>query len=471
MRPTPVPLAAASDMAQSLAFSEQRLINLYPETSALGGKSKFTLIGTPGLKLFCTAGSGPFRGGIFMADFAYVVSGQQLWRIASNGSTALMGTVPGNGFVSMAKAGTQIAIAASENKGFIFDSTTGLTIQITDVDFFGCTSVSSLDGYFIWGSGTDYVNRFQISALKNGFSYDALDFASAESTATPLLRVFLVGTQLFMMKTDRIEVWYNSGDASFPFAQLNNTIIAKGLGAQFSPALLDNTVYWLGVDDDGGGTPVVYRVAGYTAEVISTRVVSQALGMVTDLTKVIGISYTKDNHAFYGLILPSGNAWFYDVTTGLWHERQTYGLGRWLGTGHVEAYGKTLIGSFIDGALYELDLSTYFDAATLPIVREATLPTFGTDPELKRCSRLRLDMETGTGLITGQGSDPIITLNISDNRGRTWSSDLPASMGPMGHYGRSVEWRGMGQFRSRVHKFRISDPVKVALIALYADIA
>lgn len=466
-----VPLAIASDRSQAIAYSSQRLINLYPEASRFGGKSPFVLLGTPGLKPFTTAGAGPHRGGITMSEVLYVVSGPTLYRVDSDGIATDLGYISGGGLVSMATAGSQIAVATNSGDGFIYDRSTGVTQQITDADFFGGTSVTALDGYFIWSSGGNNSTRFQISALLDGLSYDALDFASAESTANELIRVFLVGTQLFMMKSDRIEIWYDSGNADFPFERLNSTIIPKGLAGKYTPALLDNTVFWLGQDDTAGGGPAVYRANGYTAEIISTDAVCSALRDVDDLSQVSGMSYVSDNHAFYGLLLPNENAWFYDVASGQWHERTTYGYNRWLGNVHTAAYGKALIGSYTDGAIYELDQNTLTDAGSLPIVADVTLPPFGTDPELKQCSRLRLDMETGVGLATGQGSDPLITLNISDDRGKTWSSDMVRSIGVVGEYGLGVEWRRMGQFRSRIHRFRISDPVKRALIALYADVA
>lgn len=466
-----VPLAVASDMAQSRAFSEQRLVNLFAVKSELGGKSAFMLNGTPALKPFATVGMDTLRGAIKMAGIAYFVSGAYLYRLTADGTATSLGSIiDGTGYVSMATAGAQIAIATSAENGFIYDSSTNALTKIVNANFYGATSVTALDGYFIWGSANNFTNRFQISGLLDGLSYDALDFASAESTATSLVRAFLVGTQIFMMKSDRIEVWYDSGNAAFPFDRLNSTIIPKGLAAKFSPALADNTVFWVGLDDEGGGSPAVFRASGYTPSVISTHAVSRALSDVSDFSKIMGFSYVKDNHTFYGLILPEGNAWFYDVQSGVWHERATYGYDRWLGGVHVDAYGKTLIGSYINGAVYELDLDTYLDAGSIPIVAEATLPAFGTDPSFKRCSRLRLDMETGVGLSSGQGSSPLITLNISDDRGQTWSSDLTGSMGQMGDYGAVVEWRALGQFRSRVHKFRISDPVKRVFIALYAEI-
>ncbi len=129
-----------------------------------------------------------------------------------------------------------------------------------------------------------------------------------------------------------------------------------------------------------------------------------------------------------------------------------------------------MVGSHDDGAIYEFDANTYFDAGTIPQIADITLPTFGTDPSLKRCARVRLDMEAGVGITTGQGSNPIVTMNVSDDRGETFSSDMQAGIGPIGKYDYGVEWRRMGQFRSRVHRFRISDPVPRRIIACYADV-
>ncbi len=465
-----VPLAVASDRSESLAYSSQRLVNMYPEKSPFGGKSPFVLLGVPALKPFGTVGVGPWRGAIVMDDVLYVVSGTRLYSVNTSGVGTDLGQILGAGYVSMATVGTQIAVATESDLGFIYDSSTGICQQISDPDFFGGSSVTALDGYFIWSSGSAFPTRFQISALLDGLSYDALDFASAESTSTTLIRAYTVGSQVFMFKEDRTEIWQDSGDPNFPFDRLSSTIIPKGLAAKFSPAFLDNTVFWLGRDDEAGGAPVVYRANGYVPEVISTPAVARALAQVDDLDEIRGGCYIKDNHAFYLIMLPTGNTWVFDASAPAWHERSTYQQDRWLGNGLVAAYGKTIVGSHADGALYELDKDTYYDAGDIPILADITLPTFGTDPSLKRCARVRLDMEAGVGITTGLGSDPIITLNISDDRGETYSSDLPATIGKISKYEWGVEWRRMSQFRSRVHRFRISDPVKRAIIACYADI-
>jgi hypothetical protein len=411
--------------------------------------------------------------GALTGDVLYTVSGTSLYSTTRLGVSTVLGTVPGSGYVTMAKAGTQIAISIGSAAGYIYDAFTASFAQITDTDFFGGTSVVAIDGYFLWSSGGSNITRFQWSGLLDGLSYDALDFASAESSETELIRPYLLGSQILMMKTDRMEVWLDTGNADSPFERMTAQIIPKGLAAKFSPAFLDNTVFWLGRDDEAGGNPVVYRLNGYVAEVISTPAVAIALAEVdpSDYDKIRGASYIKDNHAFYGLILPNGNSLWCDVSANYsWHERSTYQQSRWLGNGLISAFGKTLVGSHVNGAIYEFDAETHIDAGALPILADITLPYFGIDAELKRCARVRLDMEGGVGITTGQGSQPIVTMNVSDDRGQTYSSDMQAGIGPIGKYDYGVEWRRMGQFRSRVHRFRISDPIPRRIIACYADI-
>jgi hypothetical protein len=471
VKDTPVPLAMASDMSVSPAFSSQRLINVYPERARFGGKAPFMLRGVEGLKPYGNIGNGPWRGEVMMAGTLYAVLGTQLWSIPRNTPPENLGTVPGNGYVSMATAGTQIGIATEGYGSFGYDSTGPTFAQITDMDFFGGTSVTALDGYFIWSSGGANPTRFQISALLDVFAYDALDFASAESTSTELIRAYLVGSEVFMMKSDRIEIWYDSGNSDFPFARMSSTIIPKGLAAKYSPAQLDNTMFWVGRDDEAGGTPIVYRANGYVPEVVSTPAVARALAEISDvdLTGLRGVSYIKDNHAFYGILLPRGNAWFYDISEQTWHERSTYAQDRWLGNGFMSAYGKTFVGSHADNTIYELSEGTLMDDDDIPLVAEFTLPAFAGGPALKRCSRLWLDMESGVGISTGQGEDPLIVLNVSDDGGEIYSSDLIANIGKIGQHGYGVEWRMLGQFQTRIHRFRISDPVKRNIIACWGD--
>ena len=80
-----------------------------------------------------------------------------------------------------------------------------------------------------------------------------------------------------------------------------------------------------------------------------------------------------------------------------------------------------------------------------------------------RISLLYIDMETGVGLQTGQGSTPMIMLSSSKDNGRTWSAERWAQLGQVGTYLTRVIWRRFGSARDYVFKIRMSDPVKFVI--------
>jgi hypothetical protein len=74
---------------------------------------------------------------------------------------------------------------------------------------------------------------------------------------------------------------------------------------------------------------------------------------------------------------------------------------------------------------------------------------------------LRLDVEVGVGLATGQGSDPQISLSVSRDNGKTWGAEMWKPLGKAGEYATRVEWRRLGSCRQFTPKIRVSDPVPV----------
>ena len=81
-----------------------------------------------------------------------------------------------------------------------------------------------------------------------------------------------------------------------------------------------------------------------------------------------------------------------------------------------------------------------------------------------------LDVESGVGLTSGQGSDPQIMLDWSDDGGHSFGPLQPwRSIGKIGAYRARLRWRRMGQFRERIIRMQISDPVKRVVIAANAE--
>ena len=107
-----IPLAAESYQARSRPLSAQRLVNLYPERAPDAAKAPLVLFGTPGLKLFATAGTGPIRCSHVMAGTLYVVSDTEFYSIDTAGTATLIGSITGSGAAGMDDNGSELVIVS-----------------------------------------------------------------------------------------------------------------------------------------------------------------------------------------------------------------------------------------------------------------------------------------------------------------------------------------------------------------------
>jgi hypothetical protein len=77
-----------------------------------------------------------------------------------------------------------------------------------------------------------------------------------------------------------------------------------------------------------------------------------------------------------------------------------------------------------------------------------------------RFARLELGIESGVGLISGQGSDPVAGLRISRDGGHTYGTQSFARMGKIGETNTRCIWRNLGAGRDLVTEITITDPIK-----------
>jgi len=85
--------------------------------------------------------------------------------------------------------------------------------------------------------------------------------------------------------------------------------------------------------------------------------------------------------------------------------------------------------------------------------------------------RFQLDLQTGVGLNTGQGSDPQIMLRWSNDGGHTWSHEHWVSAGRMGATKTRAIWRQLGRARTRTFEVVVSDPCAFFLCAAYLSVS
>lgn len=86
-------------------------------------------------------------------------------------------------------------------------------------------------------------------------------------------------------------------------------------------------------------------------------------------------------------------------------------------------------------------------------------------------SQVQLYMQAGTGLSTGQGSDPVVMFRFSKDGGATWSHLQDLHTGKIGEYHRRAIARRLGRGRDWVLEFSTTDPVFNAWIDCFADIS
>lgn len=464
-----------SYVSQSVNVDCQRCVNLYPELDELGtGKEHevASLVGTPGLKLLATLGTGPVRATYLGSNgVLYAVSGNTLYSVSSSWVATSLGTLnTSTGFVSMADNGIQL-VMVDGTYGYALTISNSTFAQITDPNFLGSTHVSFIDGYFIFNKPNS--GEFYISDL-NADTFNALNFALAEALPDNIVGHMAMLQSLYMFGTQSVEVYYDSGD-TFPFSRIQGAVVQVGCSAPYSIAKLQNQLYWVGGDDTGSG--IVYTMQGYQAVRISTPAVESVLRSIgsTNLALARAWAYQQAGHLFYVLNIPGATStWVYDASTRLWHERTWLNLWsqeRHRGDCHASAYGSNVVGDYQNGKLYSLDPSTYADNGT-SIVRTRAAPHISKDMARVFHSRFQLDMEVGTGLDgTGQGTAPVAVLQWSDDGGHTWSNEHQASIGAIGQTKQRVIWRRLGASRDRVYRVVISDPVKVTLIGAEIDVA
>ena len=468
------PILGGAYVARSVNAANNRMVNLFPEAvpEGSGGKEAGFLSRCPGLSLLQTVGTGPIRAlwahQTNGSDF-YVVSGSEVYKLTGLTATpTLLGTVTGTGPVSIADNGTQIFFACNPD-GYIYNESTNVFAQITDVDFPGAVTVQYLDGYFVFNEPDSQL--LWITALLDGTSIDPLDFASAEGSPDGIVAVAVTHRELWVFGTDSVEVWYDAGTADFPLARISGAFNDIGCVAPYSVAKLDNTLYWLGTDARGQG--IVYKANGYTGARVSTHAIEYAIQSYGNISDAVAYTYQQDGHAFYVISFPTaGKTWCYDVATNLWHERAGFSNGQF--TRHrsncqCNFGGTIIVGDYSDGRIYSFDLDVYADDDQVQKYLRSWRAIPPGQNNLNRTAQhsLQLDCESGVGLNTGQGSNPQVLLRWSDDGGHTWSNEHARSLGAIGATGQRVIWRRLGmtlKLRDRVYEISGTDPVKIAIV-------
>ena len=467
--------------SDSLPLCAQRCINWIPVMPQAGALSQRALFDAPGLTLFSTV-TGVNRGGQEMKEVPYFVNGNSLFSVSSGGVSTNLGAIEGSGRVSLANNGQYLVIVVPNGKAYAYNNVSGGLAEITDADFTArkANTVAYKDGFFVFTAADGSV--FFNSSLNDPFTFSGLDFGTAEINPDRIIGLHVNHNELYVLGSETIELFQNIGGSGFPFQRIPGANIQKGVHGKFSLSEFDNTFTFVGGGINEGSA--VWKVSGSSSAVkISTSAIDNAIQEFTraEIENCFSWTYALGGNYFVGFTFESdripNKTFVYDATTSVlsgastWHERQT-GVtdNSWRVNSIVSAYGKLMVGDALGGNIGYIDKTNYTEYGNVMVQEKASKP-FSAGGLPFFAGEVRLTMESGVGLATGQGSDPIVRMDFSDDGGRTFSSEFSRSYGKIGEYMSLPTWRRQGRIpRHRVIRFKTSDPVKSVIIKLEANI-
>ena len=328
--------------------------------------------------------------------------------------------------------------------------------KIVDEDYPNAETVTWQDGYFVINPPDS--QRFYISDINNGFLWDALDFASAESNPDDIVVVASDNGNLHLFGELSTEFWTNTGSLDFPFERISGGANEWGCAARESVVKYDNTLAFLA--KNRMGEVIVARMNGYLPQRISNPELEHIINAYPSVSDAVAYSYMLGGHPMLVLNFPSAQkTWLYDGLSDCWSMLKSNDIPRHRTELGINYLNRIIVTDYENGNLYRLNSDSYTDNGE-PIVFEVITRHLQENNDRVTCDSIQVNLEAGVGLQNGQGENPQIMLQISKDGGHTYGVERWVSMGASGQYTTRANWHRLGQARDWVFKFRITDPVK-----------
>lgn len=459
----PVFLGQSSAQTRHGHEGAARHVNCYSE--AVGKEAEQSAV------TYCIAGwdtwaSGSMTGGVRaileVGNRVLTVIGRTICSIDNSGAVTIIGGLASDGLVTMAankRAPTpQVAICCD---GIVMMEQGGTVAQITDTDLNAATSVIELDGYMLY---LDRRGKLVSSDLNSADVIDGLSFATAEASADDGVRLARRGQEAVVFGTKTTEFWTNIAGDPFPFGR--STVRHFGCAAAGSVADLGETLAF--VDH----RRQVRLLNGYDAQRISTPPVERALEDEPDISSVRGFAFVERGHEMFALAGTSFT-WVYDFNTGVWHERESYGLNRWRASCAVMRNGVAMFGDYALPIVYAASPSLETEDGN-PIIMTVQAPPSTAFPDAVTWHRIDIRVIPGTGLaVSGQPNErPELMLDYSHDGGRNWGVQRFLNVGEQGQSLTNVYATRLGRAPrgGRTWRLRMSAAVVRGFVSASAEV-
>lgn len=466
-----VPLFGTGYSSPWSSVMRQQMVNMYPRKN--GDRADITFIHTPGYTLESTGPEGtgyPCRGGITTTSGIVLAAFKnKVYRYMSYavGWLALTGTLNNStGEVHFAQSATEILFTDGEKLWRTTNLTSFAEVTVTPTSH---GSIAYLANRFVMVDKASA--KFYWSELDDGNTWDALSFASMEGEPGKAAFVHSCNGYLVLFGYFTTEFWAPVEVNVFQRVGAYGIPVGVGsYGVTRAPLMTESGIYFMGQPLHGGlPQPYVIRNFQITSlaepNVVTAFHAQQGLGTANEITyyaykeaseefvvfnlnstSVAAMQYNVSSSTWTRLGDPSGSS-EWNINRSIW---QSGGLATTLS--YYLMFDKTSSAS-----VYKLSASTYTYNGTA-ISRRLITRHIVSDLNPITIHELTLDMEAGVGT-TGGDATPLVKLEVSIDRGHTFTDYGSVSFGASGQYTTKPTWYRLGTADDWVFRFTTTNGV------------
>ena len=452
--------------------SRAQAINCYVEAEG----EFYSVRRADGLELFKDTTEEYIRSNLILVDgLIFFVAGTQLYQLDRLGNLTDQGTVGGAGFCELAANNipddSQVLVLNGNGQAYVFQPSVGLSI-VSDVDFNPASYATVLNERF-W-LPKDGSNQFFASAVSDGTDYPSAAIATAESAPDNVVACMAHKGALWVLGENTSEYWQSVNDSTLPVRQVKGAVYQRGCAAVHSVRETGDAFCFLADDKTVmmvSGTQM-QKISGLSFELEIKGDGSTRYPGYSKIDDAYGFFVDGPTHKIYYLTFPTvGVTWGYDFSSGTWHKRESLNQDHWRPIGAVAAWGKVIVGDAFSGKLYYITPGFKTENGTR-IDCKFTTPSLSWRTDVT-IPLIEVDMETGVGVTSGQGSDPQLLIRYSKDGGSSWTNKSDQPIGAKGDYRKRVPVRQFGRVvrnRDFIVEFKITDPVEFRVYKLYAQV-
>ena len=303
--------------------------------------------------------------------------------------------------------------------------------------------------------------------------YGVVQYKNGESNSDSINGLYAIGPNLIVFGPKSVEFWQRGSAEYETWARTSYTFNREiGLDAPNSISSVNNTVCFVSNGMNSGRA--IFAIDGTEFSKISDTWLDDILDK-SDTDNIIGFSYSRSNHSFYGIYIPNAEGkrdrtFLYDTVSKEWSERSS----RHPKTGRDHAWNlvypvwfnnKTVFGHLKDGELVYLDDEHFREelneTESVPLIRIRQTPVILNNYQNFTLDEVGVEMNCGT--IDDYDVNPKVQLEVSEDGGYTYGNTILEECGKTGQYFYRVRFLNLGMQRLCVIKLTFSEDMDLTL--------